>query len=146
MSTDDTPTTSRKKDGNFLLALKDFPSEKRFTNNSSSEDWILFEQYCLSHGSEYALTPFKGLKLAKSQTVTDKCSTILLQIDIITILPAGNSELVKDSTLLYYLNNIEEHILGKNLPLRAKMKFDVLKAKDLESATSFLMQTKTYSQ
>ena len=28
MSIDDTPTTSRKKDGNFLLALKAFPAEK----------------------------------------------------------------------------------------------------------------------
>ena len=65
-----------------MVALKAFPSEKRFTNSSTSDSWILFKQYIIAHCDEYSLTPFESLKLAKANIVADRCATILLQINI----------------------------------------------------------------
>ena len=60
MSIDDSPNEVRKKDSNFMAALKAFPSEKRFSNSSTSESWILFKQYIITHCDEYSLTPLKA--------------------------------------------------------------------------------------
>ena len=143
MSVDELQTeNSRRKDNNFMMALKAFPAEKRFTNQSSSEDWLTFKQTILAHVNEYNLNVLESLKLAKAQIIADKCATILLQINITTLLPEGTTETVKDSTILYYLTTIEEFILGKNLALRGKMKFEVLKAGENESSTAFLLRVK----
>ena len=83
MSVDELQTeNSRRKDNNFMMALKAFPAEKRFTNQSSSEDWITFKQTILAHVNEYNLNVLESLKLVKSQIIADKCATILLQINI----------------------------------------------------------------
>ena len=126
------------------MALKAFPAEKRFTNQSSSEDWLTFKQTILAHVNEYNLNVLESLKLAKAQIIADKCAAILLQINITTLLPEGTTETVKDSTIIYYLNTIEEFILGKNLALRGKMKFEVLKAGENESSTAFLLRVKNF--
>ena len=47
-----------------------------------------------------------------------------------TILPQGHEEIMKNSTILHYLNTFEEYVLGKNLALRAKMKSDILKSEE----------------
>ena len=133
---------SRRKDNNFMMALKAYPAEKRFTNQSSSEDWLIFKQTILAHVNEYNLNVLESLKLAKAQIIADRCATILLQINITTLLPEGTTESVKNSTILYYLNTIEEFVLGKNLALRGKMKFEVLKAAENESSTAFLLRVK----
>ena len=95
MNVDESANDVRKKDSNFMAALNAFPSEKRFSNSSTSESWIIFKQYIISHCDEYSLTPFESLKLAKANIVADKCATILLQINITTILPPGQEEIVK---------------------------------------------------
>lgn len=143
MSVDELQTkNSRRKDNNFMMALKAFPAEKHLTNQSSSEDWLTFKQTILAHVNECNLNILESLKLAKAQIIEDKCATILPQINITTLLPEGTTETVKDSTILSYLNTIEEFILGKNLALRGKMKFEVLKAGENESSTAFLLSVK----
>ena len=69
------------------------------TSLRSSEDWITFKQTILAHVNEYNLNVLESLKLAKSQIIADRCATILLQINITTLLLEGTTEIVKDSTI-----------------------------------------------
>ena len=112
MSLDEGRPDRHRNSGNssFLNALKAFPNERKF-NGNKPDDWMLFKNFILQHCVEYSLDPNSSLKLAKACILSNDCDYVLLQLDISTIAPIGFSDTIKNYSLNFYLNSIEEFLL-----------------------------------